>query len=508
MHPVRHHVYHTDSHGDRVHFSTPQHQFSHGGESVQGSITIGSGGSTGAAAAGAVSWPPVEAAISAVGSTSLALQSIRKWLAVSNNKAESSSICVVSWCNWTSKFSRYHCVNDAKFVNAIGMRYAESSLQTKGGFVVGEAATSTFEHSGQGTQLSRILQDNFWQTATNCTSKAWREADQCVGSKRRQPRLAPQIVSDGFPWRNPAKIACQYWPRLQNSFLQNAQCRRSAWEDRDRRKAAESEVLMQNCKWTQGCHTQGGKRNQAVAVPVSKTSSGASWPQQCCEYGFLSCKQQDTKVEGCVIAVMWLHKVRKSVRFTRYQKKIPEKKGFFCMNDQGMLWTICQSDSHIASTSEERRRFQSFLLTRTPTQWPKSISNKDNRFGHVNVDWIHRKHSRWTGLYSKVDWCKTLKQSRVTRHHQNCRRYCHTDSSPRHADTSKRSLHCQEAMNASPSQAALSRSSCGKPSLMPRRRFNGVLQSLSNLKPSSWDSVFFLECGRLCSKARSWKWDK
>ena len=55
MHPVRYHVYHTDSHGDRVHFSTPQHQFSHGGESVQGSITIGSGGSTGAAAAGAVS---------------------------------------------------------------------------------------------------------------------------------------------------------------------------------------------------------------------------------------------------------------------------------------------------------------------------------------------------------------------------------------------------------------------------------------------------------------------
>ena len=90
----------------------------------------------------------------------------------------------------------------------------------------------------------------------------------------------------------------------------------------------------------------------------------------------------------------------------KISKQIPQKrKFFFCMNDQGMLWTICQSDSHIASTSEERRRFQSFLLTRTTTQWPKSISNKDNRFGHV--DWIHRKHSRWTGLYSKVDWCKT-----------------------------------------------------------------------------------------------------
>ena len=47
-------------------------------------------------------------------------------------------------------------------------------------------------------------------------------------------------------------------------------------------------------------------------------------------------------------------------------------------------------------------------------------------------------------------------------------------------------------MNASPSQAALSRSSCGKPSLMPRRRFNGVLQSLSNSKPSSWDSVMLM----------------
>ena len=70
---------------------------------------------------------------------------------------------------------------------------------------------------------------------------------------------------------------------------------------------------------------------------VSKTSSGASWPQQCCEYEFLSCKQQDTKVEGCVIAVMRLHKVLKCVRFTRYQNKHKKRKDFFGMNDQGML---------------------------------------------------------------------------------------------------------------------------------------------------------------------------
>ena len=77
-----------------------------------------------------------------------------------------------------------------------------------------------------------------------------------------------------------------------------------------------------------------GKRNLAVAVLVSKTSGGASWPQQCCEYRLLSCKQQGTKVEGGVIAAMWLHKVRKCVRFTRYQNKSTRKESFF------FAWTI------------------------------------------------------------------------------------------------------------------------------------------------------------------------
>ena len=130
---------------------------------------------------------------------------------------------------------------------------------------------------------------------------------------------------------------------------------------------------------------------------VSKTRSGALWPQQWWEYGSLSCK----KVEPCVSAVAWLHKARKCVSLTkeshknhsRYSEVSPPKSAVaclvaktrkFCMNGQGMLvgssafWVIGYfvTPTHRARTREKRRRSQSFLLARTTKQWRKSMSHK------------------------------------------------------------------------------------------------------------------------------------
>ena len=125
-----------------------------------------------------------------------------------------------------------------------------------------------------------------------------------------------------------------------------------------------------------------GKRNLAVAVLVSKTSGGASWPQQCCEYGLLSCKQQGTKVEGGVIAAMWLHKVRKCVRFTRYQNKSTRKESFFLHERSG----------HALNNLSERLTHSQHVRRETAI----SILSVDSHHNTMTQEYFQQGQSIWS----------------------------------------------------------------------------------------------------------------